>query len=766
VLIGEIAVTENSTVATESAVDDAELRISTVLCDNDCGGRCHLKAHVRNGKVLRITTDDSPETEQRPQLRGCLKGRSLASFFNNPKRLTYPLKRIGKRGEGKFQRITWDEAIEIVATNLGRVLNTWGPEAVYVQYATGQEGVMNGAAWARRLMNLLGGHLAFYGSYSAGCLNYVAPFITGYRDTNSYQTLVRSKLILLNGFNPAETIFETNSNYYLAKAKEAGARVIVIDPRLSETAATFADEWVPLKPTTDAALFAAMAQVIVSENLQDQQFLDRYCVGFDDEHLPPGISSGESYKSYVLGVSDGIPKTPEWAAPITGVPAETIRRIAREYATSKPAQLLQGLGPQRHATGELSVRAGITLACITGNLGRVGGGWGGGEGARRLGLPIGGIPPGDNPVKASIPVFLWTDAIVRGTQMTAKDGVRSAPLRNNIKFIFNLASNTLLNQHADIHSTEKILGDESLCEFIVVADHFMTASGRFADLVLPGDHSFERNDIGLPWSGEKYFIFGNKVLEPPAECKNEYWWLSRVAERLGVGPEFTEGKSYDGWIRHILDAARTNEPAIPSFDEVEKAGLYRQDPEEYTAFSKEIEDIEAHPFPTPSGRIEIFSRALHDLQDPEIPAIPRYVSAPEGAEDDSIPQYPLQCIGPHARNRTHSIFEYSEWLGEADSHQMWINPEDARARKIRDGDRAKVFNDRGALFIEAHVTRRVRQGVVAIPQGAWYTPDRDGNCQRGCINVLTSQRATPFAHGSAQHTLRVEVVKAKGRGHD
>lgn len=749
-----------------NSLEEEELRIATVLCNNDCGGRCHLKAHVRGGKVLRITNDDAPDSELRPQLRGCLKGRSLATFFNNPQRLTYPMKRVGKRGEGRFERISWDEAVELVATRLKSVLNTWGPDAVYVQYATGQEGVMNGASWARRLMNFLGGHLAYYGNYSSACLAFTAPFITGYRDTNSYQTLVRSKLIILNGFNPAETIFETNSNYYLAKAKEAGARVIVIDPRLSETAATFADEWIPLKPTTDAALFAAMAHVIVSERLHDQEFLERYCLGFDFEHMPDSIPDGdagaESYKDYLFGLSDGMPKTPEWAAPITGVPAETIRRVAREYATAKPAQLIQGLGPQRHVTGEQSVRAGITLACITGNLGRVGGGWGGGEGARRLSLPIQGIPTGENRVKSEIPVFLWTDAIVRGTQMVSADGVTNGPLRSNIKFIFNLASDILVNQHADINRTRKILADESLCEFIVVSDHFLTPSAKFADLVLPGDHSFERNDLGLPWSGEKYFIFGNKVLEPPAECKNEYWWLSSVAEQLGVGEQFTEGKSYDQWLEQILREAHSKDPSIPGFGEMRELGLFRKDPEEYTAFAREIEDPVGHPFPTPSGKIEIFSRALHERGDPAIPAIPKYVAATEGPDDSPASRFPLQCFGPHTRKRTHSIFDSNDWLEEADPHGMWINAADARARKLHDGDMAKVFNDRGALYIRVTVTNRIRPGVVCIPEGGWYTPDREGSCQRGSVNVLTSQRSSPLAHGSAQHTLRVEVVKSRG----
>ncbi|HEX6879559.1 MAG TPA: molybdopterin dinucleotide binding domain-containing protein, partial [Terriglobales bacterium] len=444
----------------------------------------------------------------------------------------------------------------------------------------------------------------------------------------------------------------------------------------------------------------------------------------------------------------------------TGVPSETIRRIAREYATSKPAQLIQGLGPQRHATGEQSVRAGITLACITGNLGKPGGGWGGGEGARRLSLPIEGIPTGENRVAAAIPVFLWTDAVLRGTQMTSADGVTGGPLRSNIKFIFNLASNTLLNQHADINRTKAILSDESLCDFIVVSDHFLTPSARFADVVLPGDHSFERNDLGLPWSGERYFIFGNKVLEPPPECKNEYWWLSQVAEHLGVGEQFTEGKSYDQWLEQILKNAHSRDPRIPSFGEMRDLGLFREDPEEYTAFAREIEDPGGHPFPTPSGKIEIFSSRLYERGDSASPAIPKYVAAPEGP-DDITATFPLQCIGPHTRKRTHSIFDGNEWLEEADPHRMSMNPDDARARKLHDGDWVKVFNSRGALYIRVSVTNRIRPGVISIPEGGWYTPDEEGNCRRGSINVLTSQRSSPLAHGSAQHTLRVDVVKAR-----
>lgn len=738
---------------------DDGTRILAVACNNNCGGRCRLRAHVKNGVVTRISSEDGTDPAESPQLRACLKGRAIRNRLYHPDRLKYPMKRTGRRGEGKFQRVSWDEAVEFIATNLKTVVDKHGPGSVFIQYGTGDCGAITGNAAAQRLMNLMGGHLGYYNSYSSACLRYTAPYVVGYRDTSSYQTLVHSKLIVLNGFNPAETVFETNSNYYLAKAKDAGAKVVVIDPRLSETAATFADEWIPLRPTTDTALFVAMAHVIITENLQDQAFLDKYCIGFDEQHMPAGVPAGLSFKSYVLGLSDGMAKTPEWASPITGIDANTIRNLAREYATAKPAQLIQGLGPQRHAHGEESVRAGITLACMTGNLGILGGGWGGGDGGRSLGLGVGNLPAGSNPIKARIPVFLWTDAIVRGTEMTAADGVKDGPLPSNIKFIFNLASNTLVNQHADINRTAKVLHDERLVQCIVVSDHFMTPSARFADIVLPADNSLERSDFGFPWSGEKYVIFGNKVVEPPFECKHAYWWLSRVAERLGLGGKFTEGKTEVDWLKQLVARARGSDPAFPSYEELQKAGIYRQAPQEYVAYENEIKDPAHHPFKTPSGKIEIFSKILYDMNNPEIPGAPRYISAWEGPEDPLISKYPLQCIGPHYKRRTHSTFDETPWMEEADPQVMWISLQDAERRNIADGDRVKVFNDRGALVIRARVTRRVRPGVVSIPQGAWYTPDENGVCRRGCVNILTSQKPTPLAHGNAQHTILVEVQR-------
>jgi anaerobic dimethyl sulfoxide reductase subunit A len=483
-------------------------------------------------------------------------------------------------------------------------------------------------------------------------------------------------------------------------------------------------------------------------------------VGFDEAHLPPGAPAGQSYRSYVMGDADGVPKTPEWAAPITGVEARTIRQLAIEFATAKPAQLIQGLGPQRHAYGELSVWGGIALAAMTGNIGVPGGGWGGGQSNRRNTLGVASsLPTGPNRVQAKIPVYRWTDALVRARDLTAADGIQGGPLSTDIKFIWNLAGNALVNQHGDINRTVELLRDETLARCIVVSDHFLTPSARFADVVLPADHSFERCDITPPWLGDTYLVLGQKAVEPPGECRHAYHWMADLAARMGVGEAFTEGKAIEDWLRQILDEARAKEPAIPAWPDLHASGLARRESTGYVAFAREIADPEHHPFATPSGKIEIFSKTLFDMGNPEIPGIPRYQPAWEGPGDPLRARFPLQCLGSHSKRRVHSTHDQTDWMEEAEPQVMWISPPDARARGIAEGDRVKVWNDRGALMIRAHVSRRVSPGVVVVPQGAWYTPGPDGVCQRGCVNVLTSLRPTPLANGNAQHTVLVEVTK-------
>lgn len=275
--------------------------------------------------------------------------------------------------------------------------------------------------------------------------------------------------------------------YDLITAKQkSNVKIIVIDPRHTDTVNTVADQWIPIYPGTDAALVSALAYILIREALIDESFLARYCVGYDEKSLPEEVEPGSSYKSYILGEGrDGIPKTPGWATPITGIPEDIIVKLAREIGQSKPAYISQGWGPQRHYNGEFTARAVSMLPILTGNVGIRGGNTGAREGGVILPWPE--FPVLENPVKAAIPVFMWSEAIVHGSEMTGlKDGVRGVEqLSVPIKFLWNYAGNCLINQHSDINRTKKIIGDESLCDTIVVVDNFMTSSAMYADFLLP-----------------------------------------------------------------------------------------------------------------------------------------------------------------------------------------------------------------------------------------------------------------------------------------
>lgn len=723
-----------------------ELReqIITTSCGHNCGGRCILRVHVRDGEVIRISTDNSEETEEYMQLRACERGRSCRERLYHPERIKYPLKRIGKRGEGKFARISWNEAVEIIAGELERITEKYGSEARYVNHGSGISGLLSEREFFRRLLTVYGGgYLNYSNSYSSACTKTATPYTFGTGNTGSSRdNWLHSKLIILWGHNPAETIFGTNTTYYLKKAKERGAKIIVVDPRYSDSAAALADQWIPLLPTTDNALMDAMVFVMLEESLYDKDFTDRYCLGFDEEHMPEGIPEGNSLKSYILGQVDGIPKTPEWAEKITRVPADTIRSLARDYATMKPAALLQGWGPQRHAYGEQPVRGATVLAAITGNVGKLGG-WASGFGTYSQ-LQMASLPY-ENQVKESMPVFTWSEAIANG----------------RIKFIASLAGNTLVNQHSDINNTIKLLEDEAKCEFILVSDEFMTSSAKFADILLPSTNFLERIDIALPWEYRDYAIFQNKAVEPGYERRTGYDWMVELAEKLGVMEEFTQGKTYEDWARYIVDRTRELEADFPTYEEFSEKGIYRKTLKEpVVAFSKQIQDFENNPFPTPSGKIEIFSSRLFAMNNPsEIPAIPKYIPSWEGPEDPLKEEYPLQLIGWHSKRSTHSTLANSNWIAETNPHELWINPEDAAVRKLASGDMASVKSLRGELVIAVKVTERVMPGVVAMPQGAWYKPDKNGVDQGGCINTLTKYHPTPLAKGNPQHTNLVQVEK-------
>jgi anaerobic dimethyl sulfoxide reductase subunit A len=327
--------------------------------------------------------------------------------------------------------------------------------------------------------------------------------------------------------------------------------------------------------------------------------------------------------------------------------------------------------------------------------------------------------------------------------------------------ILNLAGNTLINQHGDINRTAEILRDTSRCEFIVCSDLFMTASAKFADILLPGVSMFECENITMPWKYGDFVGFTNKAIEPLYEGRFEYDWLVEVARGLGLEQEFSLGRTAGDWLKAAYEELRKTETELPDYETFKEAGIYRyQNNKVRIAFEKECQDPEKYPFPTPSGKIEIFSEKVYRTEYKEFfPAIPRYVTPPEGADDPLREKYPLQMIGWHTKRRCHSIHDNNQAMHRLDPQCIWIHPDDAAARGIQDGDEVLVCNDRGSVQIPARVTDRILPGVTAMTQGAWYQPDEKGTDHGGSINVLTSLHPTPYARGNAQHTNLVEIIK-------
>jgi anaerobic dimethyl sulfoxide reductase subunit A len=712
-----------------------------------CGGGCLLKVYVKDGVVTRIETDDQAD----PQFRACARGRAYRQRVYAPDRLLHPMKRVGERGQGEFQRISWDEALETLAKELLRVRDKYGPASILFKWSGGDTSVFHNAMCHYRVLNFIGGCSDVWGTFSFDGGLFAEQATFGWNDTgNTRDDLLNSRLIIMWGWNPSVTIQNTNTAWYLAQAKDAGIRMVAIDPRYSESNATFADEWIPIIPGTDCAMLIAMAYVIIKENLQDQAFLDKYTVGF------------EQFKSYILGHEDGVPKTPAWAEGVTGVPAAAIERLAREYATTKPAALMAGIAPGRTAFGEQYHRAAITLAAMTGNIGKHGGSSGGRSwptAGPTAFFSLGRGPKSPrNPVEVNAPprkTALPSPGVAmrRGQINTAKmsDAIlngKAGGYPADYKLLYQVDTN-YPNQYLNVNKAVQAL---KALEFVVVYEQFMTPGAKFADLLMPTSTSLEKNDIALD-GATGFYGYMNQAIEPPSEAKTHFQISIDLAAKLGI-PDFND-KTEDEWLREIVKGSKD----ISSYDTFKKDGIHKlRMPEPFVAFKANIDDPANNPFPTPSGKIEIYSQRLADMNDPLIPPIPKYIKAWESRNDPLARRYPLQLVTTHLTRRAHSQYENLPWLRELQTQAISMNSADAQARGIKDGDQVRVFNDRGAMIIPAHVTERIMPGVVDIPQGAWYAPDEKGIDRGGCCNVLTRDEHSPGGAFCSNTTL-VQVEK-------
>ena len=744
---------------------DGEKIVYTV-CASHCGGTCEMKVHVKDGKITRIESGNEGEDAHRM----CFRGRAYRQRVYASDRLLYPLKRTGPKGSGEFARISWEEALETIANKLKWVRESYGNASILHFCSMADPHTLHHVRAFHRLLCQFGGYTAPWGTISNEGDNFAAGMTHGGRPINQehgrqVHTYAKANLIIMWSWNPVTTQQGTPVSQALLRAKERGARFVCVDPRYTDSAATFDAQWIPIRPCTDTAVLLSMAHVIIKENLCDKPFVDAYTFGFD------------SFKDHVFGVEDGVEKTPEWAEGISGIPAGTIADLAREYAGSEGAVLGTNLAAGRTAFGEQYHRASSALKAITGNVAI----------PDNIATPNGGeeshlkrlvrlsrstrIPSPPNPVEADMPlrwnrlpyrgpsvnssarvnVNLFSDAILKG-----KAGGYPA----DYKFLW-LSNTNYLNQ---IGESNKAVAAFEKAEFVLVTEQFMTASAQYADIVLPVCTFLERNDVYAPM-GSGAFGLLNKAIEPLGESKSQLDICHELALKLGI-TDYND-KTDEEWLKSI-HAQWSEEVTIPDFDTLCNQGIARVTFDRQAtvaAVRPEAEDSpldkERKVFPTPSGKIELFSQLVADMNHPQVPPVPTYIETWESLNDPLAEKYPLQLTTPHFKRRAHSQFDNLPWLRELQDQMISINPLDAEERGIKDGDIVRAFNDRGAMLIPANVTERIMPGVVAIPQGAWFDLDENGVDRGGCSNTLTKNVTSP-AGAFAPNTALVQIEKGRG----
>lgn len=801
-------------------------------CWPDCGSKGFNKAYVEDGVVVRMGTDDTIEDSwNKPQLRACARGQALRLWLLGADRLKYPMKRKhwepggGRkdlRGKDEWVRISWDEALDLLASELKRVKDTYGNRSILAPWI---------GAIAARFLGAYGGFTDQWGGHSTGSWNnahYKTGF--GYPCWNDRFDMVETKLFLLWGTNPVWSQAGLPA-YTYTQAKKKGARFIAVDPFYNPTYEMLTDEWVPIRPATDHPMLLGMIHTLLTEDdpeknpLIDWDFLHRCTVGFDANHMPEGADPKENFRDYVLGVVDGQPKDAEWASQICGAPPERIRWLARLVAKEEHVAICTSAGPARVDNADTLPMAFIAFAAMTGHLGKAHsqlgvahhfGTNGGpqlvqGQNSRSFAHSHLRSKPILNPVaggemmagafelqprEGCININEINTAVLEG-QYT---GVNGEKVPIDVRMIYH-AHGSRINQ---LPNTLEAIEAHRKVEFVVTQNLFMNPDAMYSDLVLPVTSRWER-DGNVCIGYREQLLWHSKIMDPYFECKDDLWIGVELAKRLGVDPKLIEPWSWKQEIfNQVADArvmnedGKTLEPLVTITDEdieefnVEGApqqgritihefrekGIYHiprepGDNHRFVFLEDFRRDPEAHPLNSQSGKLEIHCQALADqvnrLGWSKIRPIPTYNRPLEGYEATFSDwekrvkgDYPLQVYNVHMPRRAHGFFENSIVTRELFPHEFIMNPLDAEPRGIKNGDTVLVRSRWGKILRDVWVTPLIMPGVTILGQGARVDLDEETGIDRGgCANVLKS--ATPTGGGHiGWNSLIVEVEKWAG----
>ncbi|TGC18829.1 trimethylamine-N-oxide reductase TorA [Escherichia sp. E2562] len=731
----------------------------------------------------------------------------LPDHVHNPARIRYPMVRVDwlrkrhlsdttQRGDNRFVRVTWDEALDMFYEELERVQKTYGPSALLTASGGQSSGKFHSAGgMLSKAIALHGNKASTGGDYSTGAAQVILPRVVGSMEVYEQQTswplvLQNSKIIVMWGTDlvknqqvnfrcPSHDVYE-----YYEQLKEkvvAGEiEVISIDPVVSSTHEYQGREHVKhiiVNPQTDVPLQLAMAHTLYSENLYDKQFIADYCVGF------------EQFLPYLLGEKDGQPKDAVWAEKLCGIDAETIRTLARKMAGTR-TQIMAGWCAQRMQHGEQWSWMIVVLAAMLGQIGLPGGGFGfswhsSGSGVPgRKGIILSGfpgatkIPPvhNNNDYKgysSTIPTARYIDAILEPGKEINWDGktVKLPPLKMCV-----FAGTNPFHRHQQIN---RIIEGWRKLETVISIDNQWTSSCRFSDIVLPATTQFERNDLDQFGDYASHGLITTKqVVQPQFEARNDFDIFRELCRRFDREEAFTEGLDEMGWLKRIwqdaLQQAKGLGIHLPTFDELwnSKEYVVYDHPQMFVRHQAFREDPDLEPLGTPSGLIEIYSQTIADMHYDDCQGHPMWFEKIERSHGGPGSQkYPLHLQSVHPDYRVHSQLCESETLRQhysvAGKEPVYISPQDARARGIANGDVVRVFNDRGQVLVGAVVSDLYAPGVIRIHEGAWYDPDKGGElnalCKYGNPNVLTPDIGTSqLAQATSSHTTIVEIEKFTG----
>ena len=728
-------------------------------------------AVVEDGRFVRcepFAADPAPS----PMLR------AMPAMVYSPTRIMRPAVRKSwleerdrtQRGSDTFVEVSWNDALKLVAAELQRVRAERGPTGIFGgSYGWSSAGRFHHArTQVRRFLFAGGGCTDQVGNYSWGAAQFILPHVLGTYEpvagrvtdwasvaNNTRLILAFGGLALKNGQIASGGAGEHSMEKWLRAAKARGIEFIVISPTRADAPDFLGAHWLPIRPNTDTALMLGMAHTLLAESRHDAAFLESHCSGF------------EPFRRYLAGDADGSPKNAAWAAAICGIDAGSIRSLARRAAGTRSLITL-AWALQRAHRGEQPYWMAIALAAMLGQIGLPGGGFAFGHGSLngvgnpRAELPGPEFPTGKNPAARAIPVARLTDMLESPGGAFEFNGKRDT--YPDIGLVYWAGGNPF-HHHQDLNRLARAWAKP---ETIVVHDSWWTATARRADIVLPATTTLERNDLGGS-SRDNYVFAMQRAIAPVGSSRDDFDIFSELAQRGGCAEAYTEARSESQWLRAIWRVMRAGcaekNVELPDFDAFWEQGWIRLPPpaRDYVLFGHFRTDPAAHPLNTRSGKIEIFSEVIASFGYDDCPPHPTWLEPAEWLGSEAARRHPLHLITIQPPDRLHSQMDpgpVAQANKVAGREKLRMNPGDAAARGLADGDVARIHNDRGACLAGVRIDAGVMPGVAIIATGAWYDPAADGLERGGNPNVLSLDVGTSrLAQGPSALSMLVEIEK-------